>query len=42
MLRYLLDANICIVVIKQRPLTMLEVFNRHAGTMAEGDWDALS
>jgi len=34
MLRYLLDTNICIYVIKQRPLTMLEIFNRQAGTMA--------
>lgn len=34
MLRYLLDTNICIYVIKQRPLSMLDVFNRHAGTMA--------
>ena len=34
MLRYLLDTNICIYVIKQRPLFMLDVFNRHAGTMA--------
>ncbi len=34
MLRYLLDTNICIYVIKQRPLTALEHFNRHAGHMA--------
>ncbi len=34
MLRYLLDTTICIYVIKQRPLTALEQFNRHAGHMA--------
>jgi tRNA(fMet)-specific endonuclease VapC len=34
MLRYLLDTNICIYVIKQRPRTLLEVFNRHAGHLA--------
>jgi tRNA(fMet)-specific endonuclease VapC len=34
MLRYLLDTNIVIYVIKQRPLAVLEVFNRHAGHMA--------
>lgn len=34
MLRYLLDTNICIYVIKRRPLPMLEVFNRHAGMIA--------
>lgn len=33
MLKYMLDTNICIYVIKRRPLAMLEVFNRHAGTM---------
>ena len=31
MLRYLLDTNICIYVIKLRPRPLLEVFNRHAG-----------
>ena len=34
MLRYLLDTNICIYVIKERPRLMLESFNRHAGHMA--------
>jgi tRNA(fMet)-specific endonuclease VapC len=34
MLRYLLDTNICIYVIKARPRPMLESFNRHAGHMA--------
>jgi tRNA(fMet)-specific endonuclease VapC len=34
MLRYLLDTNICIDVIKKRPPSMLESFNRHAGHMA--------
>jgi tRNA(fMet)-specific endonuclease VapC len=34
MLRYLLDTNICIDVIKARPRPMLESFNRHAGHMA--------
>lgn len=34
MLRYLLDTNICIYVIKQRPQHLLERFNRHAGQMA--------
>jgi tRNA(fMet)-specific endonuclease VapC len=34
MLRYLLDTNICIYVIKQRPRPLLESFNRHAGHMA--------
>ena len=34
MLRYLLDTNICIYVIKARPRLMLESFNRHAGHMA--------
>ena len=34
MLRYLLDTNICIYVIKERPRSMLECFNRHAGHMA--------
>jgi tRNA(fMet)-specific endonuclease VapC len=34
MLRYLLDTNICIYVIKERPPSMLESFNRHAGHMA--------
>lgn len=34
MLRYLLDTNIVIYVIKRRPLNLLEVFNRHTGQMA--------
>ena len=34
MLRYLLDTNICIDVIKERPRPMLESFNRHAGHLA--------
>jgi len=34
MLRYLLDTNICIYVIKQRPLSLLDIFNRHAGQLA--------
>ena len=34
MLRYLLDTNICIYVIKRRPQELLETFNRHAGQMA--------
>jgi tRNA(fMet)-specific endonuclease VapC len=34
MLRYLLDTNICIYVIQQRPRPLLETFNRHATRMA--------
>ena len=34
MLRFLLDTNIVIYVIKRRPLQALEIFNRHAGRMA--------
>jgi tRNA(fMet)-specific endonuclease VapC len=34
MLKYLLDTNIVIYVIKKRPLPVLEVFNRHHGRMA--------
>ena len=34
MLRYLLDTNIVIYVIKRRPLQALEYFNQHAGRMA--------
>jgi len=34
MLRYLLDTNIVIYVIKQKPLSALKVFNEHAGHMA--------
>lgn len=33
MLKYMLDTNICIYVIKRRPLELLDVFNQHAGTM---------
>ena len=34
MLRYLLDTNIVIYVIKRRPLEALEIFNQNAGRMA--------
>lgn len=34
MIRYLLDTNIVIYVIKQRPREALEIFNRHHGHMA--------
>ena len=34
MLRYLLDTNILIFVIKNKPLSALQVFNEHAGHMA--------
>jgi tRNA(fMet)-specific endonuclease VapC len=34
MLRYLLDTNICIYVIKRRPESLLERFNRNAGHLA--------
>ena len=34
MLRYLLDTNIVICVIKRRPLPALQMFNEHAGHMA--------
>ena len=33
MLKFMLDTNIVIYVIKRRPLELLEVFNRHAGQM---------
>ena len=33
-LRYLLDTNIVIYVIKQRPLSALQLFDEHAGHMA--------
>lgn len=33
MLKYMLDTNIVIYVIKHRPVEMLEVFNAHAGQM---------
>jgi tRNA(fMet)-specific endonuclease VapC len=32
MLKYMLDINIAIYVIKNRPINALESFNRHAGT----------
>lgn len=34
MLRYLLDTNIAIYVIKSKPISALHVFNEHAGHMA--------
>ncbi|MGB0938457.1 MAG: type II toxin-antitoxin system tRNA(fMet)-specific endonuclease VapC [Colwellia sp.] len=34
MLKYLLDTNICIYVIKNRPLEVLSRFNEHVGQMA--------
>ena len=34
MLKYLLDTNICIYVIKNRPIEVLEHFNEHVGQMA--------
>ena len=34
MLRYLLDTNICIYVIKRRPESLLERFNRNASHLA--------
>jgi len=33
MLKFMLDTNIVIYVIKRRPVELLEVFNRHAGQM---------
>jgi tRNA(fMet)-specific endonuclease VapC len=33
MLKYMLDTNIVIYVIKRRPLEVAETFNRHAGQM---------
>ncbi|WP_417579032.1 type II toxin-antitoxin system tRNA(fMet)-specific endonuclease VapC [Nitrincola sp.] len=33
MLKYMLDTNIVIYVIKKRPVEVLTVFNRHAGQM---------
>ncbi len=33
MLRYMLDTNIVIYVIKRRPVELLEVFNKHVGQM---------
>lgn len=34
MLRYMLDTNIVIYVIKRKPLELLETFNLHAGRMS--------
>lgn len=34
MLKYLLDTNICIYVIKNRPIEVLQQFNEHVGQMA--------
>jgi tRNA(fMet)-specific endonuclease VapC len=34
MLKYLLDTNIVIYVIKRRPIEVLGIFNEHAGRMA--------
>ena len=33
MLKYMLDTNIVIYVIKRRPIALLEIFNRHVGQM---------
>ena len=33
MLKYMLDTNIAIYVIKRRPLEVLDTFNRHSGQM---------
>lgn len=33
MLKYMLDTNIVIYIIKRRPFELLEIFNRHAGQM---------
>lgn len=33
MLKYMLDTNIVIYVIKRRPIKALEIFNAHAGQM---------
>jgi len=33
MLKYMLDTNIAIYVIKRRPVELLDVFNQHAGQM---------
>jgi len=33
MIRYMLDTNIVIYVIKRRPVELLEIFNKHAGHM---------
>lgn len=33
MLKYMLDTNICIYVIKRRPIEVLQTFNKFAGTL---------
>ncbi len=33
MLRYMLDTNIVIYVIKRKPITVLDIFNNHVGQM---------
>jgi len=33
MLKYMLDTNIVIYVIKRRPIELLDIFNRHVGQM---------
>jgi tRNA(fMet)-specific endonuclease VapC len=33
MLKYMLDTNICIYVIKRRPMEVLDTFNKFAGTL---------
>ncbi len=33
MLKYMLDTNIVIYVIKRRPIEVLDIFNAHAGLM---------
>ncbi len=33
MLKYMLDTNIVIHVLKRRPIELLEIFNRHSGQM---------
>jgi tRNA(fMet)-specific endonuclease VapC len=45
MLKYLLDTNIVIYLIKQRPIEVLTMFNKQQGrmgisaiTLAEGTW----
>lgn len=32
--KYLLDTNICIYVIKQKPIALLDIFNENAGQLA--------
>lgn len=34
MLKYVLDTNIVIYVIKRKPISALEIFNRHAGQLS--------